>query len=67
MEVTRELVDTCHAGDVVRVVGIVHAVNTAMVSGKVGKKARETSTYHLYMVANSIANTTAELQSGTND
>jgi len=67
MEVTHELVDTCHAGDVVRVVGIVSAVNTAMASGKVGKKARETSTYHLYMVANSIANTTAELQYGNND
>jgi len=64
IEVTHDLVDTCHAGDVVRIVGIIHAVNTAMASGKVGKKARETSTYHLYMVANSISNTTAELQYG---
>ena len=64
LEVTHDLVDTCQAGDCVKVVGIVHALNTAVASGKAGRKnISETSTYNLYMVANSIVNTTADLHS----
>ncbi len=62
LEVTHDLVDLCHAGDCVKVVGIIHGMNTAVASGRGGKKAaNETSTYTLYMVANSIVNTTADL------
>jgi DNA helicase MCM8 len=60
-KVTHDLVDACHAGDCVKVVGTIHAINTAIASGKTGKRASETSTYTLFMVANSIANTTADL------
>ncbi len=59
LEVTHELVDCCHAGDCVHVAGVINAINSAMVSGRAGRL--ETSTYQLYMVANSITNTTADL------
>jgi DNA replicative helicase MCM subunit Mcm2 (Cdc46/Mcm family) len=63
LEVTHDLVDVCHAGNCVRVVGVVHAVNSAVkAGGRKGKQATETSTYHLFMKANSILNTTAELR-----
>ena len=61
VEVTHDLVNVCHAGDCVRVVGVINAVNSAVASGRGGKRAAETSTYHLFMKANSIVNTTAEL------
>lgn len=61
MEVTRDLVDTCCAGDVVKVVGVIHAVNSAVVSGRAGKRAEENSTYSLFLVANGIVNATAEM------
>jgi hypothetical protein len=61
LEVTNDLVDVCHAGDCVSVVGVIHAMNSAVRAGKRGKQASETSTYHLFMKANSIINTTAEL------
>mmetsp|Transcript_9668 Transcript_9668/g.20401 ORF Transcript_9668/g.20401 Transcript_9668/m.20401 type:complete len:1027 (+) Transcript_9668:234-3314(+) len=60
IEVTDDLVDSCNAGDSIIVVGIVRAVNSALASGSVGKKAVETSTYKLYVVAHSINNLTAE-------
>ncbi len=64
LEVTHDLVDTCQAGDCVKVVGVVNALNTAIAGGKAGRKAAsETSTYTLYMIANSIVNTTADLHS----
>ena len=64
LEVTHDLADSCQAGDCVKVVGIVHALNTAVSGGKTGRKnISETSTYNLYMVANSIVNTTADLHS----
>jgi len=62
LEVTHDLVDKCHAGDCVKVVGIIHAMNNAVASGKANKKSvNETSTYTLYMVANSIVNTASDL------
>ena len=60
VEVVNDLVDMCHAGDSIVVVGIVRAVNSALASGRVGKRAVETSTYKLYVVAHSIVNLTAE-------
>jgi hypothetical protein len=67
LEVTHDLVDVCHAGNCVRVVGVVHAVNSAVkAGGRKGKQATETSTYHLFMKANSILNTTAELHDKKN-
>ena len=62
LDVTRDLVDSCCAGDVVKVVGVIHAMNSSVVAGKAGKRASETSTYHLFLVANGIVNTTAEMQ-----
>eukprot|EP00978_Attheya_sp_CCMP212_P039824 scaffold210971_cov61-Attheya_sp.AAC.3 len=49
-----DLVDSCHAGDIVRVSGTVRAVNSAFAAGRTGKRAMETSTYQLYITANSI-------------
>lgn len=61
VEVTHDLVDTCHAGDSIVVCGIVRAVNSALAGGRVaGKRAAETSTYKLYVVGHSIVNMTAE-------
>ena len=56
VEVANDLVGQCHAGDSIVVVGIVRAVNSALASGRVGKRAVETSTYKLYVVAHSIVN-----------
>jgi hypothetical protein len=67
LEVTNELVNECVAGDHVKVVGVIKAVNSAVKSGRVGKRATETSTYHLHMVVNSIVNTTAELDRNKKD
>ena len=61
LEVTHDLVDACHAGDCVRVAGVIQAVNSAAKSGKMGKRASETSTYSLFLKANSVVNTTADL------
>ncbi|KAL9191468.1 hypothetical protein ACHAXT_001174 [Thalassiosira profunda] len=60
VEVSHDLVDTCHAGDSIVVTGIVRAVNSALASGRAGKRAAETSTYKLYVVGHSIVNLTAE-------
>eukprot|EP00986_Skeletonema_menzelii_P008273 scaffold3437_cov145-Skeletonema_menzelii.AAC.5 len=60
VEVSNDLVDQCHAGDSIVVVGIVRAVNSALASGRVGKRAEETSTYKLYVVGHSIVNLTSE-------
>ena len=46
--------------------GCRYHLNTAIASGKTGKRASETSTYTLYMVANSIVNTTADLHDVSN-
>jgi DNA replicative helicase MCM subunit Mcm2 (Cdc46/Mcm family) len=60
VEVANDLVDQCHAGDSIVVVGIVRAMNSALASGRAGKRAEETSTYKLYVVAHSIVNLTAD-------
>lgn len=60
VEVSNDLVDQCHAGDSIVVVGIVRALNSALASGRAGKRAVETSTYKLYVVAHSIVNLTAD-------
>ena len=60
VEVDHDLVDMCHAGDSIVVVGIVKAVNSALASGRSGKRAVETSTYKLYVVGHSIVNLTSE-------
>jgi DNA helicase MCM8 len=60
VEVSNDLVDQCHAGDSIVVVGVVRAVNSALASGRGGKRAEETSTYKLYVVAHSIVNLTAD-------
>lgn len=62
VEVSNDLVDLCNAGDSIVVVGIVRAVNSAIASGRVGKRAEETSTYKLYVVGHSIVNLTSEVQ-----
>ena len=60
VEVSHDLVDMCHAGDSIVVCGIVKAVNSALASGRAGKRAMETSTYKLYVVGHSIVNLTSE-------
>ncbi|KAL7547770.1 hypothetical protein ACHAWF_014508, partial [Thalassiosira exigua] len=60
VEVARDLVDACHAGDSVVVAGVVRAANVALASGRGGKRAAETSTYKLYVQGHSIVNLTAE-------
>ena len=60
VEVCNDLVDQCHAGDSIVVVGIVRAMNSALAIGRSGKRAEETSTYKLYIVAHSIVNLTAD-------
>ena len=66
VEVSNDLVDRCQAGDTIVVVGVVRAMNSALASGRRGKRAEENSTYKLYVVAHSIVNLTAEdsLRSG---
>jgi len=41
-------------------------MNSAVKAGRKGKQAVETSTYHLFVKANSILNTTAELHEKKN-
>eukprot|EP00522_Entomoneis_paludosa_P001942 CAMPEP_0172471836 /NCGR_PEP_ID=MMETSP1065-20121228/68020_1 /TAXON_ID=265537 /ORGANISM="Amphiprora paludosa, Strain CCMP125" /LENGTH=954 /DNA_ID=CAMNT_0013229951 /DNA_START=9 /DNA_END=2873 /DNA_ORIENTATION=- len=55
VEVGADLVETCRPGDMVKVAGIISAVNTALAAGKRGKKASETSTYELYLIGHSIS------------
>ena len=54
VELTHDLVDSCRPGDIVLVACIVQAVNSAVASGRTGKRALETSTYKLYLQAHSI-------------
>jgi len=57
------LVDTCATGDIVKVVGIVKSLSTALAAGRTGRQALETSTYKFYIKANSITNTSSESHS----
>lgn len=54
VELTRDLVDTCRPGDIVLVAATVVAINTAVAAGQVGKRAKETSTYKLYLRGHSV-------------
>lgn len=54
VELEHDLVDSCRPGDIVMVACIVQAVNSAVAEGKMGKRAKETSTYKLYLQAHSI-------------
>ena len=63
VEVTDDLVDTCATGDIVKVVGIVKSLSTALAAGRTGRQALETSTYKFYIKANSITNTSSESHS----
>ena len=56
LEVTlqHDLVDSCRPGDTVLVAATVAAINTALAAGHAGKRARETSTYKLYLQAHSL-------------
>lgn len=47
VELTHDLVDICRPGDIVFVAATVAAINTAVASGQMGKRAKETSTYKL--------------------
>jgi DNA helicase MCM8 len=47
VELTHDLVDACRPGDIVLVAARVDAINTAIVAGQMGKRAKETSTYKL--------------------
>lgn len=59
VHVTEDLVDACATGDIIKVVGIVKSISTALAAGRTGRQALETSTYKLYIKANSIINTTS--------
>ena len=54
VEVTDDLVDSCRPGDIVLVACIVDTVNTAVAAGRMGKRAKETSTYTLILLGHSI-------------
>lgn len=51
----KDLVDKCRAGDIVCIVGVVKAISTAIRAGRRGRGALETSTYQLFLKANSVA------------
>ncbi|GKY95383.1 hypothetical protein MPSEU_000499900 [Mayamaea pseudoterrestris] len=54
VELTHDLVDVCRPGDIVMLACTVAAVNTAVSSGKTGRRAQESSTYNLYLQAHSV-------------
>lgn len=54
VDLEHDLVDSCRPGDIVMVACIVQALNSAVAEGKMGKRAKETSTYKLYLQAHSI-------------
>lgn len=55
VELTNDLVDSCRPGDIVLVACIVDTVNSAVAAGRMGKRAKETSTYNLVLEGHSIA------------
>lgn len=57
VELTHDLVDICRPGDIVLVAAIVTAINTAVAAGQVGKRAKETSTYKLYLQGHLVTTT----------
>jgi len=56
VHVMDDLVDSCATGDIIKVTGIVNSISTALAAGRSGRQAPETSTYKLYIKANSIIN-----------
>jgi DNA helicase MCM8 len=54
VELTHDLIDTCRPGDIVLVACHVDAVNSAVAAGRTGKRAKETSTYKIFLQAHSI-------------
>lgn len=57
VHVMNDLVDSCVTGDIIKVTGIVNSISTALAAGRSGRQALETSTYKLYIKANSMGNT----------
>jgi DNA replicative helicase MCM subunit Mcm2 (Cdc46/Mcm family) len=54
VELTHDMVDVCRPGDIVLVAATVAAINTAVAAGQMGKRAKETSTYKLYLQGHSV-------------
>ena len=54
VELTHDLVGVCRPGDIVFVACTVAAINTAVASGKAGKRAQENTTYKLYLKGHSV-------------
>lgn len=59
-----DLVDVCRPGDIVLVAATVSAINSAVAAGQVGRRARETSTYKLYLQAHSVTTMSESNNSG---
>ena len=55
VEVSHDLVESCRPGDMVQIAAVIEAVNTALAAGQRGKRAKETSTYQLYLRGHSIS------------
>ncbi|KAG7364569.1 replicative DNA helicase [Nitzschia inconspicua] len=67
VELTHDLIDTCRPGDIVLVACHVDAVNSAVAAGRAGKRAKETSTYKIFLQAHSIMTLSeTNQQSGNN-
>ncbi|KAL3909406.1 MAG: hypothetical protein SGILL_008100 [Bacillariaceae sp.] len=54
VELAHDLIDSCRAGDLVLVSCWVEAVNSAVAARRTGKRAKETSTYKLFLQGHSI-------------
>lgn len=62
-ELADDLVDSCRPGDTVLVASVVDVVNQALATGKMGKRAKETSTYTLFLIGHSITTLSETSQS----
>ena len=54
VELKDDLIDSCRPGDIIILACFVDAINSALASGRAGKRAKETSTYKLFLQAHSI-------------
>jgi DNA helicase MCM8 len=54
VELTRDLIDSCRPGDMILLSCWVDAVSTAVAARRTGKRAKETSTYKLYLIGHSV-------------
>ena len=54
VELQDDLIDSCRPGDIILLACFVDAVNSALAAGKAGKRAKETSTYKLFLQGHSI-------------